>query len=93
MRGYEVPTMAESGVPLALTFWTGLLAPAAVAPEIVRKLNAALTEVQQSAELKASMAKLGLHPKTGSPQDFAVFLDEEKQDWANAVAVTGVKLD
>ena len=88
-----VPTMAESGVPLALTFWTGLLAPAAVAPDIVRKLNDALTEAQSSPELIASMAKLGLQPQTGSPADFAAFLDKEKKDWAHAVEVTGVKLD
>ena len=35
----DVPTMAESGVPLRFEFWTGLLAPAATPPDIVQKLN------------------------------------------------------
>jgi len=89
----EVPSMAESGVPLTLGFWSGLLAPAGVPEDVVRKLNGTLNEVLHTAELKESMAKLGLQPKGGSPREFAAFLDDEKAAWANAVAITGVKLD
>jgi len=89
----EVPTMAESGVPLTLGFWSGLLAPAGIPADVVRKLNGTLNDVLHTAELKESMAKLGLQPKGGSPQDFAAFLDAEKAAWADAVAITGVKLD
>ncbi len=89
----EVPTMAESGVPLSLFFWTGMLAPAGVPADVIGKLNATLNDVLRNAELKESMAKLGLQPKGGSPQDFAAFLDAEKAAWANAVTTTGVKLD
>ena len=35
----DVPTMDESGVPLTFTFWTGLLAPAATPPDVLRTLN------------------------------------------------------
>jgi len=89
----EVPTMAESGVPLTLGFWSGLLAPAGVPDDVVRKLNGTLNEVLRTAELRESMAKLGLQPKGGSPREFAGFLDDEKAAWANAVAITGVKLE
>ena len=73
----DVPTMAESGVPLRLRFWTGLLAPAATPPDVVQKLNTTLNEVLANPELKASMAKLGLLPKTGTPQQFVTFLEAE----------------
>ncbi|MEA2936758.1 MAG: hypothetical protein QOC56_262 [Alphaproteobacteria bacterium] len=89
----DVPTMAESGVPLALTFWTGLLAPAGVPAEIVGKLNATLNDVLRSRELKDSMAKLGVQPNPGTPQDFGNFLLAEMKEWSSAVTVTGVKLD
>ncbi|MEA2990601.1 MAG: hypothetical protein QOG83_3312 [Alphaproteobacteria bacterium] len=89
----DVPTMAESGVPLALTFWTGLLAPAGVPAEIVGKLNATLNDVLRSRELKDSMAKLGVQPNPGTPQDFGNFLLAEMKEWSSAVMVTGVKLD
>jgi len=89
----DVPTLAESGVPLTLGFWSGILAPAGVPAEAIRRLNGALNDVMHNAEMKESMAKLGLQPKGGSPQDFAAFLDAEKSAWANAVDTTGVKLD
>ncbi len=89
----DVPTMAESGVPLRFEFWTGLLAPAATPPDIVQKLNASLNEVLASPEMTASMAKLGLRPKSGTPQQFLKFLEAERQDWIEAVGLTGVKID
>ena len=78
----DVPTMAESGVPLSFTFWTGLLAPAATPPDVLQKLNATLNEVLANPELKASMAKLGLLPKPGTPQQFNAFLEAEAREWS-----------
>jgi tripartite-type tricarboxylate transporter receptor subunit TctC len=89
----DVPTMAESGVPLSFTFWTGLLAPAATPPDVLQKLNATLNEVLASPELKTSMAKLGLLPKPGTPQQFGAFLEAEAREWAQAVGLTGVKIE
>jgi tripartite-type tricarboxylate transporter receptor subunit TctC len=89
----DIPTMAESGVPLAFTFWTGFLAPSATPPDVVRRLNTALNDVLANPELKSSMAKLGLQPKTGTPQQFGEFLEMERREWANAVGITGVKID
>jgi tripartite-type tricarboxylate transporter receptor subunit TctC len=89
----DVPTMVESGVPLAFTFWSGLLAPKGTPADVMQKLNTTLNEVLRNPELKDGMAKLGLDPKPGSPQDFADFLDAEKREWGNAVQVTGVKIE
>jgi tripartite-type tricarboxylate transporter receptor subunit TctC len=89
----EVPTMVESGVPLAFTFWGGLLAPKGIPADVMQKLNTTLNEVLRNPELKESMAKLGLDPKPGSPKDFADFLDAERREWGNAVQVTGVKIE
>jgi tripartite-type tricarboxylate transporter receptor subunit TctC len=89
----DVPTMDESGVPLTFTFWTGLLAPAATPPAVVQKLNATLNEALANPELKASMGKLGLLPKPGTPQQFGEFLAAEGRQWVQAVGLTGVKID
>jgi tripartite-type tricarboxylate transporter receptor subunit TctC len=89
----DVPTMVESGVPLAFTFWGGFLAPKGTPADVVQKLNATLNEVLQNSELKESMAKLGLDPKPGTSQQFADFLEAEKREWGNAVQITGVKIE
>ena len=88
----DVPTVREVGLPaLTLDFWNGLLAPAGTPPEIIAKLNAAVNDSLQSADMKASMAKLGLDAKVGSSQDFARFIAQEIPRWAEVVNSVGEK--
>ena len=90
----EVPTAREVGLPgLTLEFWAGVLAPAGTPPEIVGKLNAAINETLRSAEMKASMGKLGFEAKVGSPGDFARFIAAEIPRWEELVKSSGVKFD
>ena len=88
----EVPTAREVGLPeLTLEFWAGVLAPAGTPPDIVAKLNAAINDALRSPEMNEAMAKLGMDPKHGSPQDFAKFVAEETPRWTDIVKSTGVK--
>ena len=88
----DVPTVREVGLPgLTLGFWNGVLAPAGTPPDIVATLNRAIVESLQSADMKASMTKLGLDAVIGSPQDFARFIADEVPRWAEVVKAVGVK--
>ncbi len=89
----DVPTIAESGVPLTFTFWTGLLAPAGIPAGALKTLNSTLNTVLAHPELKASFAKLGLLPNPGTPRTFGTFLEAERHAWAEAVRLTGVKIE
>jgi tripartite-type tricarboxylate transporter receptor subunit TctC len=59
----------------------------------VTRLNAATNEGLKTASIKASLAKLGSEPLTGSPQDFAAFIASEGKKWADVVKRSGVKFD
>ena len=90
----DVPTVREVGLPqLTLDFWNGMLAPAGTPPEIVGKLNAAINDSLRSPEMTASLGKLGLDAKTGSPQDFARFIADEIPRWAAVVKAVGAKAE
>jgi tripartite-type tricarboxylate transporter receptor subunit TctC len=90
----DVPTMIESGLPeLTLDFWAGMLAPAGTPADVVAKLNAAINETLRSPEMAASMTKLGLDAKIGTPQDFAAFIKDEMPKWAVIVRSSGVKAE
>lgn len=89
----EVPTAREVGLPdLTLEFWAGVLAPAGTPPEIVTKVNRAINATLNMPQMKDSMSKLGMQPKTGSPQDFAAFIKEETPRWTGIVKSTGVTI-
>jgi tripartite-type tricarboxylate transporter receptor subunit TctC len=87
----DVPTMSESGLPsLTRTAWSGLLAPAGTLPSIVNRLNVALNAGMLTPEMKASMTKLGFHPKIGSPEDFATLIADEIGAWGKAAKLAGI---
>ena len=65
-------------------FWTALMGPAGTPAGIVNRLNAEINASLATPEMKASLAKLGFEPKTGSPQDFAALLAEEIEAWKEA---------
>jgi tripartite-type tricarboxylate transporter receptor subunit TctC len=90
----EVPTMAESGLPnvTSVTYY-GILGPVGMAADVVDRLNREVNESLKSAELTASMMKLGFEPRTGSPQDFAALLASEMHKWIPIVKATGFQMD
>jgi tripartite-type tricarboxylate transporter receptor subunit TctC len=90
----DVPTMRESGfqgIPAYL--WIGLLAPAHTPEPVIDKLNASMNEGLKAADIQVSIAKLGLEPRSVTPQEFTARLAEEARLWAAAVKESGVKLD
>jgi len=88
----DAPTMAEVGLPrLTRGFWTGLLGPAGTPPAIVNRLNAEINGSLATADMQASLAKLGFEAKVGSPKDFADQLAEEIETWKAAARAAGIE--
>jgi len=79
----EVPTMAESGLPdLTTVTYYGFLGPAGTPGDVVARINHEINESLKSAELRASMLRVGFEPVGGSPQDFAALIAREHQHWS-----------
>jgi tripartite-type tricarboxylate transporter receptor subunit TctC len=90
----DVPTLAESGFPdFAITFWSGVVAPAGTPAGIIAKLNAALDKGLRSHEIQDRLAAIGSQTAPGSPQDFASFIASETVKWRAVAATAGVSLD
>src|SRR5262245_63801225 len=88
----DLPTMIEGGIPdfVALTF-TGVVAPTGTPATIVAKLNAAINESLNSAEIVAALGKLGAEVRTGSAQEFAAFIAKERAMWTDVVTRADIK--
>jgi tripartite-type tricarboxylate transporter receptor subunit TctC len=90
----DVPTMLELGYlerPYDTLF--GVVAPAGTPAAIVARLNATINEGLRSAETRAALAKLGIEPLISTPEEFAAMIAEEAPKWAEAVRVTGIKVE
>ncbi len=89
-----VPTIAESGLPrYDLSGWFGMLAPAGVPKDIVARLNGLIVKAAASPEMRNALAKLGLEPRTSTPEQFAMFIRSEISRSAQLIKATGAKAD
>jgi tripartite-type tricarboxylate transporter receptor subunit TctC len=90
----DVPTIAESGVPgFESGSWQGVVAPLATPREIVAKLNAEITRIMTTPEMRENLAKQGAEVRTDSPEEFGTFIRTEMARWAKVVKEANVKIE
>lgn len=83
----QLPTVAESGIPgFEVGIWYGVIVPAGVPADIVKKLNADIREILSAEDLKSLMAKQGVTLAPGTPEQFSAFYLAEMKKWAKVVA-------
>jgi tripartite-type tricarboxylate transporter receptor subunit TctC len=86
----DVPTLREAGfADFPGNAWAGIMAPPKTPPHIVAKLNATVNDILRSSEGSASLARLHVLLRPGSPQDFAAFIAEQTPKWGNMVRESG----
>jgi tripartite-type tricarboxylate transporter receptor subunit TctC len=90
----QVPTMTEAGVTgFPTEVWFGLLAPAGTPPAIIERLNRATNDSLASAEVIASLEKLGVQTRGGSPDNFATALLDQARTWRTVIEATGIRVE
>jgi tripartite-type tricarboxylate transporter receptor subunit TctC len=82
-----VPTTAEAGFPdLIVLSWYGLHAPTGTPPEIIRAVADAARAVAMDPEVQATAATAGGEIAFLGTDEFAKFLDRDRQRWERTVA-------
>ena len=81
-----VPTVSEAGVPgYEVTVWFGVVGPAGMRPEVVRKLNTELNAILKMDDVKRRFEDQGVEPVGGTPSQFADHIRAEIAKWAKVV--------
>ena len=87
----NLPTVAESGLPgFDTSIWFGLLAPVATADAIRDQLAEAITRAIKSEPVINGFRVQGIEPLEGGPTDFAKYIAEETEKWADVVLKSGL---
>ncbi len=88
----EVPTMAESGLPLyEYSVWSGLLAPRKTPPAIINKLHAEIVEILRAPDVAQKFQSEGGRAIGSTPEEFGRFLNGEVEKWRKVVKVAGME--
>jgi tripartite-type tricarboxylate transporter receptor subunit TctC len=90
----QVPTFAESGMPnFDASFYFALAAPAGTPREMVAKMASESAKIINTAEFKERLTTLGFEPVGDTPEQFAGFLQRDRELAQRKVQASGARLD
>jgi tripartite-type tricarboxylate transporter receptor subunit TctC len=89
----DIPTMAEQGIDLNVTFWSGLLAPAGTPKPILDKLAAEVQRIVKLPDVKARMLALAIDPVGSTPEEFTKVIATEIPLWTAVAKANNIKAD
>jgi tripartite-type tricarboxylate transporter receptor subunit TctC len=88
----DLPTMAEAGMADFDTgIWFGLMAPQGTPRDVIDKLAAATQKAMHQPDAVASLAKQGVDPLSGGPDDLKRFMTSELTRWSAVAKAAGLK--
>jgi tripartite-type tricarboxylate transporter receptor subunit TctC len=90
----NINTLAEAGVTgYDMSTWYGLVGPANMPADVVKRLNQELRNVLQDPQVRSKMISQGVDPVSGTPEAFATFIQEETKSWAQLLKKIKVDLN
>jgi tripartite-type tricarboxylate transporter receptor subunit TctC len=89
----NMPTINETLPGFQVVVWFGILAPAGTPAAIVTKLNDAITKAVATQSVQDALRKLGVEPKSSTPEAFAAMLRADIEKWAKVIDEANIKLD
>jgi tripartite-type tricarboxylate transporter receptor subunit TctC len=90
-----IPSLAEAaGIrDVDTDIWYGLYAPAGTPADVVRKLNAEVNALLKSRDVAETLAKQGLQPTGGAPDDLARLTRTDLERWSVVVRDAKIQPD
>ncbi len=93
----DVPTVAESGVSglrdYQIDVWWGLLAPSGTSPQILEKLNGAVTAALRDPKLRENWLSRGMVPTSNSIAAFQSLIKSDLQKWEKVVRENSITVE
>lgn len=89
----NVPTFAESGLPIESYAWYGMFAPAKTPTDVIARINAEAIKIMKGAEYAKIRADTGSDYVGDTPENFAKFVRAEHAKWSKIVKDTGATVD
>jgi tripartite-type tricarboxylate transporter receptor subunit TctC len=81
----DLPAVSETVPGYETVTWFGLYGPKGLPADIVTRVNAAVNQALQDADVKERLARLGIEPVGGTPQQFASMTDTDRARWKKII--------
>jgi tripartite-type tricarboxylate transporter receptor subunit TctC len=88
----NVPTVAEQGYPgFEAVNWYAFVAPGKTPRDIIDFWNREIVKALNDPSVRNDLAKQGLDPQPGTPQELARYIDSETEKWGKVVRAANIK--
>lgn len=89
----NLPAIAETLPGFESNTWFGIYGPKSLPTDLVAKLNAAVNAVLADADLKDRLARMGIEPTGGTPQQFAQMVAADANKWKKLITERKISFD
>jgi tripartite-type tricarboxylate transporter receptor subunit TctC len=90
----DVPTFAEAGMPdFESATWFGTFAPAGLPEELRARIYRDVSAIVAEPATTQRLVEMGAEVNNLSPQEFDEFIRKETARWAEAVRISGARVD
>jgi tripartite-type tricarboxylate transporter receptor subunit TctC len=86
----DIPTMKESGVPMDLNLWWGVMVAMATPRPIVDKINAWFKEIVNQEDTKKFLALSGADPMIRTPDEAQAMFEKAIPEWGEYVRIAKI---
>ena len=88
----DVPTMKEAGADVEAVLWSGIFAPKATPPAIVKKLQDEFIRIARLPDIVARMKLLSIDAVGNSSEEFARIIAADIERWTAVARAGNIKL-
>lgn len=81
----DLPAISESVPGYETVTWFGMYGPKGLPADVVNRINTAVNQALQDADVKDRLARLGIEPAGGTPQQFATMTDGDRAKWKKII--------
>ena len=89
----DIPLIAEAVPGFSAMSFIGVIAPAGVPKELLRRIGADIATGVKSPELSERMTQLGMEPVGSSPDEYDAVIRSEIDKWSRVVKAAKIKFD
>ncbi len=89
----DLPTAGEQGFPgMEVSGWQGLVGPAGLPSEVVKRLSAALAKALDRPDVREAFAKAGTPVRQRDTAEFTAFVKQENDRWKSIIVASGAQI-
>lgn len=89
----DVPAIAETLPGFRVEAWYGFMGPPGMPRELVKKINDDVASILRRPDFQARIAADAMEVVGGSPEEFAVQVRDDLQEWGKLIKASQIKMD